>query len=144
MKKHHVTLSEPDRTYLEDLISTGELAVRVYRRALALLERDRGQTYSAVAQTLQVHPNTVSKWAQRYQDEQLQCLQDKPRSGRPVEIKGTLRAQITALACSDAPDGYSQWRLRLLADKAVALGYCDQISHTKVGQILKKTTSSRI
>ena len=144
MKKHHVTLSEPDRTSLEDLISTGELAVRVYRRTLALLELDRGQTFSAVAQTLQVHPNTVAKWAQRYQDEQLQCLQDKPRSGRPVEIKGILRAKITTLACSDAPDGYSQWSLRLLADKAVALGYCDQISPTKVGQILKKTRLSLI
>jgi hypothetical protein len=70
----------------------------------------------------------------------LLCLQDKPRSGRPIEIDGVTRAKITALACSEAPAGYGQWSLRLLAEKAVELDYCDSISHTQVANILKKTS----
>jgi hypothetical protein len=38
MKKQHVQLSEKDRQYLESLLATGELPVKVYRRALALLD----------------------------------------------------------------------------------------------------------
>jgi hypothetical protein len=76
--------------------------------------------------------------------EKFHLLQDQPRSGRPIEIDGSQRAKITALACSDPPDGYAKWNLRLLADKVVELGYCDRISHTKVATILKKTNSSHI
>jgi hypothetical protein len=41
----------------------------------------------------------------------------------PVELEGEQRAKITALACSEAPAGHARWDLRLLADKAVELGY---------------------
>jgi DNA-binding NarL/FixJ family response regulator len=60
MKKQHVQLSEKDRQYLESLLATGELSVKLYRRALALLELDRGKTYTAVAETLNVTNHTVS------------------------------------------------------------------------------------
>lgn len=140
MKKQHVVLREEERQYLNNLISTGELPVRTYKRALALLELDRGKTYTSVAETLGVSMPTVSTWTKNYRQEGLLCLQDKPRSGRPIEIDGTARAKITALACSEAPEGYSQWSLRLLADKAVELGYCESISHTQVATILKKTS----
>jgi transposase len=139
MKKHHVKLSDVDREFLENLISQGEATAKVYRRALALLELDRGQTYTAVSKTLQVTQITLSTWAKKYRESGLEFLVDKPRSGRPVEIDGNQRAKITALACSDPPEGYAEWNLRLLADKAVELGYCESLSHTSVGRILKKT-----
>jgi transposase len=106
---------------------------------LALLELHRGQTYTAVSQTLQVTPTTLSSWAQKYQESGLQMLADQPRPGRPIEIDGNQRAKITALACSDPPAGYAEWNLRLLADKAVELGYCESLSHMSVHRILKKT-----
>ena len=139
MKKQHVTLSEEDRRYLEELLSKGELPAKTYSRGLALLELDRGKTYTSVAETIGASQPTISTWAKNYRQEGLLCLQDKPRSGRPIELDGRSRAKITALACSEAPDGYSQWSLRLLAEKAVELGYCDSISHTQVANILKKT-----
>lgn len=139
MNKQHVQLSEEDRKYLETLTSTGELSVKVHRRALALLELGRGKTYTAVAETLHVTLPTLSGWAAKYAEEGLAALYDKPRSGRPVEIDGIQRAKVTALACSDAPEGYERWSLRMLADKSVELGYCDHLSHTEVSHILKKT-----
>jgi putative transposase len=59
--------------------------------------------------------------------------------GRPIEIDGQQRYKITVLACSQPPEGYAQWSLRLLADKAIELGYVEVISHTEVRKILKKT-----
>jgi transposase len=144
MKKQHLHLSEGDRTYLEEMVSQGELPVKIYRRAIALLELDRGKSYTAVAETLGLNLTTVSKLAQKYQSIDLACLQDQARSGRPTEIDGVQRAKVTALACSDAPEGYERWTLRLLADKAVELGYCEHLSHTEVSLILKKTNSSPI
>ena len=144
MKKQHVQLNEHDRPYLESLIATGELPVKVYRRALALLELDRGKTYTAVAETLNVSNHTVSTWAKDYRERALLCLHDRPRSGRPVEIDDAQRAKVTALACSKPPQGHARWTLRLLADKAVELGHCEHLSHTKVQEILKKTNSSPI
>ena len=139
MKKQHVKLSEIDREFLENLISQDELTAKAYRRALALLELNRGQTYIAVSKTLQVTQTTLATWAKKYQENGLQMLADQPRSGRPIEIEGNQRAKITALACSDPPEGYAEWNLRLLADKAVELGYCESLSHTSVRRILKKT-----
>jgi putative transposase len=139
MKKQYIQLSQEDREYLEALISKGEQKARIYRRALGLLELDRGQTYTAVSKMLKVTIPTISNWAAQYKENGLQVLQDQPRAGRPIEIDGNQRAKITALACSQPPEGYAQWNLRLLANKVVELEYCEHISHTQVGQILKKT-----
>ena len=139
MKKQHIQLSDVDREYLEALISKGELTAKIYRRALGLLELDRGQTYTDVSKTLKVTIPTLSTWAAKYRETGLRVLQDQSRSGRPIEIDGNQRAKVTALACSEPPEGYARWSLRLLADKAVELDYCDHISHTEVATILKKT-----
>jgi putative transposase len=144
MKKEHVKLSEVDRQYLNNLTRKGQQQAKVYKRSLALLELDRGQTYGQVAEILGTTLQTVSNWAQKYRTDGLRCLEDQPRSGRPIEIDGKVRAQITALACSEPPEGYGQWSLRLLADKAVELEYCEHVSHNTVKDILKKTNSSLI
>ncbi len=67
------------------------------------------------------------------------ALEELSRSGRPLKFNGYQRAQVTALACSDPPEGHSQWSLRLLADHLVELDVIDDISHETVGRILKKT-----
>jgi len=85
----------------------------------------------------------LSTLVDQYRENGLQALYDRPRSGRPVKIDGEQRAKITALACSTPPEGHAEWSLRLLADKVVELGFSEQISHTHVGTILKKTYSSR-
>ena len=139
MKKQHVKLSDADREYLQSLIAKGKLPAKQFKRATGLLELERGKTYQAVAETLSVSHVTVSSWSKSYQKQGLKCLEDAPRSGRPIVIGGKQRAKITALACSEAPVGHARWALRLLADKVVELGYCKKISHTQVGKILKKT-----
>jgi putative transposase len=142
MKKEHVTLTDNHRTYLQNLIKKGTLPAKTYKRAVALLELDRGRTFTAVAEIVGVMIQTVSTWAKKYKESGLEFLTDKPRPGRPVVIDGLQRAKITALACSDPPEGYEKWSLRLLADKAVELKIVDDISYGEVRLILKKTNSS--
>lgn len=138
MKKQHVQLKEEDRVTLEELIGKGTSLASQYKRAVALLELNRGKTFKAAAETVDVVPQTASIWAKKYASSGLQFLTDQPRSGRPAVIDGVDRAKVTALACSDPPEGYGQWSLRLLAEKVVELEYVETISHTKVGEILKK------
>ena len=138
MKKQHVMLRKADRAYLESLVAKGKLTAKIFKRATGLLELDRGKTLQAIAETLGVNYNTVAAWRDNYKKQGLKCLEDAPRSGRPIKIDGVQRAKITALACSQAPEGHARWNLRLLADKVVELGYCKEISHTQVGNILKK------
>jgi len=140
MEKPHVKLRTKDRDYLESLISKGKLSAKVFKRATALLELDRGKTLTAVAETLGVSRVTVMAWRDKYKEQGLKSLEDAPRSGRPPEISGRQRAKITALACSEPPEGHARWNLRLLADKIVELEYCERISHTQVAKILKKTS----
>ena len=58
------------------------------------------------------------------------------------KVDGELEAHLIALSCSEPPEGFARWSLRLLADKAVELDYIEQISHETVRRILKKTSSS--
>ena len=67
------------------------------------------------------------------------ALEELSRRGRPLKFDGYQCAQVTALACSEPPEGHSQWSLRLLADHLVELDVIDDISHETVGRILKKT-----
>lgn len=144
MHKEHLKLSQADQEFLMTIISKGQLPARVFRRATALLELNRGQSLCAVSQTLQVGYQTVAKWRDNYRANGLQALAEKPRQGRPVLIDGKSRASITALACSTPPSGRARWTLRLLADKAVELGLCESLSHTTARSILKKTNYNRI
>jgi putative transposase len=143
MKKQHLTLTDDDRRDLETLLSKGNLKALTFKRATALLELDRGKSLVAVATTLGVTTKAVANWRTRYARSGLNCLDDAPRSGRPTVFDGLQRAKITALATSDVPEGYARWSLRLLADKAVESGICDDVSYTFVREVLKKTNSSR-
>jgi hypothetical protein len=50
-----------------------------------------------------------------------------------------LEAKIVQLCCSEPPEGFSRWTLRLLAEKVVELEYIEYISHVSIHNTLKKT-----
>ena len=144
MKKQHLTLTEKDHRYLIELLSKGQLPARVARRINGLILLNQGFTLQAVSNQLGVVHQTVGEWRNKYKKDVVKFLNDKPRPGRPTEFDGLTKAKVTALACSETPLGYDKWSLRLLADKAVELEFCEQISYSKVRDILKKTNSNRI
>lgn len=143
MLKQHLTLRPADQEYLLTLTRRGRTAARSLKRANALLALHDGQSIEAVAASLHTSRQSITRWRDQYRSSGLQVLDDRPRSGRPLRIDGTQRAQVTALACSTPPEGRARWTLRLLADKAVELGFCSSLSHTQTRKILKKTNSNR-
>jgi putative transposase len=136
-------LAPADQKHLTAITRRGRTRARTFQRASALLQLQAGHTLLHIAETLRVSRQSVARWRDRYLQVGLQVWDEKPRSGRPIRIDGQQRARITALACRQPPQGRARWTLRLLADKAVELGYCGSLSHTGVRQILKKTNSSR-
>ncbi len=133
-------LTDAERRSLTTLLSTGSMPARSHTRARVLDLLDRGRSPAAIADTLGVSVATVFNTKRRYRTAGFDAVvHDRPRSGRPHTIDGEARAKLTALACSSAPDGHARWTLRLLADKAVELGFVDTISHTTVNEVLKKT-----
>lgn len=135
-----VELPTDELRSLKTILRRGTTTARVQTRARVLDLLHRGQQPAAIAATLGLSTQTVFNIKRRYLQEGFEAaLQDKPRSGKPPRIGGGARAKITALACSQAPEGHARWTLRLLADKAVKLGFVDSISHNAVKQILKKT-----
>jgi transposase len=149
MTKHtFLTLTAEQRQQLESVVRTGQHPARKQTRARVLLLLDRSQdktrTDNEIAQTLGCHSNTVGNIRRRFLAEGLEAtLADKPMGPTaPRKMTGEIEAHLTLLACSDAPEGYSRWTHRLLADKAVELGYVESLSHVTVGTTLKKTKSS--
>ena len=104
---------------------------------------DEGYTNKEIAEVLKTTRPTVNRIRKRYCQEGLDsAINEKPRSGAPPKIDGTVEAQVTLLACSEPPEGRSTWTMQLLADKAVELGTIDSISAMSVQRILKKVKPS--
>ena len=143
--KYTIELSESERKQLMEIVTKGTAKARTILRANILLASDRnGERYMTVAEITQAYhtthttiQNVRSKYAEKGLEE---VLTRKKRETPPVpsKITGEVEAHIIALACSDPPEGYARWTLRLLADRSVELGYIDSISHMAVSRILKK------
>lgn len=149
MQKQHLKLTKTDRKELETLLSDRSLTVKIHDRIQVLLGLDSGKSFTTLSKEIGFTHGGMRKICNKYiqrvaGSDAMSYLSDKPRSGRPINISGPERAKITALACSQAPDGHLRWTLRLLSDKIVELGICESISHTQVGVILKKTSYNLI
>ncbi|MBW3545313.1 MAG: helix-turn-helix domain-containing protein [Bacteroidetes bacterium] len=70
------------------------------------------------------------------------AIEEKPRSGQPAKLTDEVKAQITAIACSDPPEGRDHWTLQMICNKVVELGYVENISTEPVRKYLKKRLSS--
>lgn len=138
-----IVLSEEDKAYLVKYIKTGKRSARSIKRAQVLLLLQENLPAEQVVERVGISLATLYNIKQRYRKEGLSsALHDKPKSGAPAQISSRQEVQLTALACSEAPTGYSQWSLRLLSDKMVELGYVEHISHEQVRKMLKKASLS--
>ena len=63
---------------------------------------------------------------------------EKEAAFMPKKTDGEFEAHLVALSCSEPPEGFARWSLRLLSDKVVELNYIDSISHETIRSILKK------
>ncbi len=139
--RNPVKLKAKDREVLKQLISKGSEKARKLTRCRILLLADEGKGDTRILEALQVSRNTVRAVRLRYVREGLEAaINEQQRPGAPKKFSGRQRAKITALACSDPPEGRSRWTLRLIAGRLVELEMVDDISYQTVKRVLKKTT----
>ena len=146
MKIHKVTLTQEEIVQLKTITSKGRKRARVLKNALILLNVDEGPNGKRrkdedVADVLDVTVRTLENIRRRFVLDGFEtALYGKPRERTyDRKVDGDVEAHLVALSCSQPPEGYGKWSLRLLADKMVELQYIDNISHEKVRQVLKKT-----
>ena len=58
------------------------------------------------------------------------------------KLDGEAEAQLIAMTCSEAPEGYDSWSLRLLAERMVQLKIVDSVSYETIRQTLKKRSQA--
>ena len=142
--KYKVELTQSERSALIETSGRGKPLARTVKRALALLKADEGLLDREVAEAVSLSAASVARTRRRFVEEGLEAaINDRPRSGRERKLSGRQEAHLVAIACSNAPEGHTNWTLHLLADKVVELEFAGSISLETVRQILKKTNSSR-
>ena len=146
-KRFIVTLMAEEREQLHGLVSKGKAAAFKQRQARVLLKADQGQgpqgerwIDAQIARALDVGSSTMERLRQRFVEEGLQaCLQRKEQKNRKAKkFDGAAEARLSAVACSDPPEGRERWTLKLLADEMVALEVVDSVCPGTVRKSKKK------
>ncbi len=147
-KKYVVELTSQERKYLQELVKRGKVAGYRIRHAQMLLKIDQGKhgpgwADEKIAEALGSNGATVGRLRQRFVEEGLDmALGRKKRQNYTHKLDGDAEAHLIAVACSEPPEGYKRWTLRLLADRMVELAVVDSVSHMTISRTLKKTNLS--
>jgi hypothetical protein len=148
-KKYVVELTSEERTQLATMIKRGKTAGYKIRHAQMLLRIDQGEhgpgwSDGKTAEALGSHITSLERLRKRFVEEGLEAaLERHKRKNYTRKLDGDAEAHLIAIACSEPPEGRSEWSLRLLADKLVELNIVESISHMAVSRTLKKTKLSR-
>lgn len=109
-----------DQKQLQTLLSSGVEQVRVVLRALTLLQLTRGVSGPRIAEVIPMSPQAIRKVGHRYKTGGLtRALYDKQRPGAEPLLDDSQKQRIIAMVCSDPPEGYARWTVRLVAEEAV-------------------------
>ena len=103
-------------------------------------------TQVAVAALAGVSADTVRRVARAYADrggDVAATITRKKRRTPPVAptVTGEVEARLIALACSEPPEGYERWSLRLLEKHVALTGDLPDLDHATIGRVLKKRNS---
>ncbi len=146
MRKFKVTLDREERNSLVAITQKGNHQSRKVLNALILLNCDQGEFQDRwmknedVAAVLKISMRKIDRVKKRFVEEGLEVALNGRKGERVYQKKadGDFEAHLVALSCGQPPEGFSQWSLRLLADRMVELNYIDNISYETVRRVLKK------
>jgi transposase len=133
-----LSLSETERSEVQKFVRQGKANARILTRAWTLLKLADGWDQARIAETFAISQATVKNVAHRFAEGGLDLvLHDKVQQRRQA-LTGQQAAHVIAISCSAAPDGHDHWTVRLLANKAIELGFVKSISPNTIHQLLKK------
>ena len=145
IKKYVVRLDKSEHEHLDCLVKKGKVAAykRLNAQILSKIDvSEYGSKWSdkKAAETFNVSTKKVERLRKRLCTKGFEaCLIQAKGGGRKRKLDGKQEAHLVTLTCSNPPEGYCRWTLRLLADQMVSLDYVDSISHEAIRQVLKKT-----
>lgn len=144
--RYRVTLTHEEREQLRQIIKKGNHNSKKVRRALILLNCDEGEngkksTNEQIAKILNVGLRSVERVKKRFVEEDFEVALNGRESQRVYtrKLDGDAEAHLIALCCSQPPEGFLRWSLKMLADKMVELKYVESVSYETVRRVLKKT-----
>lgn len=116
-----IVLNGEEKKALEGIANSRTAPYRKVQRARLILMAEEGVTNTAIAQEVGLQRSMVIKWRQRFIDERLAGLEDRPRPGRPRQYTEADRLRVIETACTQQPVGETHWSVRTLA-KATGVG----------------------
>jgi transposase len=138
-----LALSETDRSRLYMFIHSGQQSARARTRAQVLLKLGEGWNLAEICRAFDVCRNTVLNVRARFAEGGVDAVLRHKRQARYRQaLTGAQQAHLIAIACSKVPDGHDHWTVRMLANKAVELGFVEKVSPETIRAVLKKTRSS--
>ncbi|MFH1727984.1 MAG: IS630 family transposase [Pseudomonadota bacterium] len=146
MKKYIITLTEEERETLESLTTRGQHRSQKVINALILLGCDEGEFQDErslnkeISRVLNISMKRIDRVKRRFVEKSIDVALNGNKGSRVYSKKadGDFEAHLVALSCSEPPEGFARWSLRLLADKVVELEYIDNISHESIRNNIKK------
>jgi putative transposase len=115
-----IDITKRDQQELRKLVKGGVQQVRVVLRALALLQLAEKASAPQIAKVIPLTPQAIRRLGHRYQQAGLDgALYEKPRPGAAEVLDVNQKQRIIAMVCSDPPEGYARWTVRLVAEEAV-------------------------
>jgi hypothetical protein len=151
MVLYTIKLSKFEVEELDKVISKGSHSSHAFRAAYILLNCDKGEfstnteiKNADICKILRIGERTIDRVKKKFIEEGFDSVLERRASVQNYtkKVDGDLEAKLVTLCCSEPPEGFAKWSLRLLADKMVELKYVDYISHVTVGEVLKKTSLS--
>jgi transposase len=109
-----LTLDSNQLKHLKTVIGRRSSPQRMVMRANIVLFRSLGLSQQAVASRLMVERVVVSKWENRFLQEGLAGLEERPRSGRPPQVEPATKAAILDRAVRP-PKHLTRWSTRTMA-----------------------------
>lgn len=88
-------------------------------RARIILASHEGRPAAELADALGISPRRVHKWIWRFDEEGLEGLKERPRSGRPRRLDLDAEMGILTKTVEEDPPGAAHWSLRLMAQAMV-------------------------
>ena len=149
MERYKVTLTKEERNQLLGIINKGVHSSQKFRNSYILLNADEGEfsekiVNKKISEVLKVGMRTIDRVKKKFVEDGFESVLERNTGTRVYEKKadGDFEAHLISIVCSDAPEGYARWSLRLLSDKMVELKYVESISHETIRKVLKKTNLS--
>ena len=123
-----LVLTSDEREKLAAWARRPKTSQRLALRSRIILAAAAGDANGDIATDMNITPQTVGKWRQRFVDDRLEGLVDEPRPGAPRSISDAQVEDVIAKTLEAKPDNATHWSTRGMA-KAVGL------SQTAIGRI---------